>query len=291
LECMYSLASSFFSDIIHPTYYEPYILNRKRGKLVITVHDMIHEIYPDYFHEEDTTREKKKQLIYNADGIIAISNNTKTDILKFYPDVDEEKIKVIYHANSLNTNPTNKVNLQGDFPQKYILYVGTRGGYKNFNSFFDATKDILIEDKSMNLLCAGGGGFSDREKVMMAPISDRVHQIDVTDELLAYLYKNAECFVFPSLYEGFGIPTLEAFANGCPCIISNTSSMCEVGGDAAVYINPYDVSDIRNKISSVIYSEEKKKELRRKGIEREKLFSWDKTARETVDFYKEVLGK
>lgn len=291
LECTYSLANSFFSDIVHPTYYEPYILKRKRGKLVITVYDMIHEIYPGYFHTEDTTREKKKQLIYHADGIIAISENTKADILKFYPDVKEEKIKVIYLGNSLMTNPTNKANLNRDFPAKYILYVGTRGGYKNFATFFEAAKNILSEDSSMHLLCAGGGNFSDREKEMMNSISDRVHQIDVTDEILAYLYKNAECFVFPSLYEGFGIPTLEAFASGCPCIISNTSSMCEVGGDAAVYIDPYDVSDMKNKISSVIYSEEKKEELRTKGMEREKLFSWDKTAKETVDFYKEILGK
>lgn len=115
--------------------------------------------------------------------------------------------------------------------------------------------------------------------------------MDIDDKTLSYAYSKAKCFVFPSLYEGFGIPTLEAFACGCPTILSSASSFPEVGGDAVVYVNPYDEDDIREKISAVINDEDLRKELTRKGYERLKLFDWDKTVRETLSCYEKVLRR
>ena len=113
--------------------------------------------------------------------------------------------------------------------------------------------------------------------------------MDTDDKTLSYAYSKAKCFVFPSLYEGFGIPTLEAFSCGCPVILSSTSSFPEVGGDAVIYANPYDEEDMREKILAVISDENLRDTLINKGRERLKLFDWDKTVAETLKCYEKLL--
>jgi glycosyltransferase involved in cell wall biosynthesis len=120
-------------------------------------------------------------------------------------------------------------------------------------------------------------------------ISDRTSCKFASDNDLAELYSKAIAFVFPSLYEGFGIPVLEAFASQCPAIISNTSSLPEIGGDAAVYFDPYSIDDMRNQIERVICSSSLQNEMNEKGKERIKLFSWEKCARETMEVYKSLI--
>lgn len=274
-------------DIVHPTYYNPYVLNCKYNKLVITVYDMIHELFPEMFSADDTTVEDKKKLIYGADGIIAISQSTKNDILKLYPDISPEKITVIYIGTNM-MQQSNESELV--LPEKFILFVGNRGGYKNFNTFIKSVKPILLNDRSLNVVCLGGGEFNDEEKELIADVSDQIIHVNGFDSELAYAYSKALCFVFPSLYEGFGIPTLEAFGCDCPVVLSGTSSMPEVGGDAAVYFDPYNVEDMHDKILQVISDENLRKTMIEKGRERLSEFSWDKIAQETIDYYKSVLG-
>jgi len=176
-------------------------------------------------------------------------------------------------------------------PKKYILFVGSRSGYKNFNLFVEAITPLLVKDNELKLVCVGGGNFKEieNEKFKRLNIINKIYQYSVNDDILTYLYKKAVAFIFPSLYEGFGIPILEAFSCGCPVIASNTSSLPEVAGDAAVYFDPTDKLSMLNSIQKVIYNDELKKQLINKGIERVKEFTWEKTAEKTKMLYEEIL--
>jgi glycosyltransferase involved in cell wall biosynthesis len=250
---------------------------------------MIHEIYPEMFSSKDKTPERKKTLAQKATKIIAISENTKKDIIKFL-GIGENKIEVIYLANSINSIK-NIDNINIELPKTYILFVGSRRGYKNFDLFIEAISPLLNDDVKLNVVCAGGGKFNDIEieKLKNLKIKDRVFYYSGSDSVLAYLYKKAIAFVFPSLYEGFGIPLLESFACGCPVICSRTSSLPEVAGDAALYFDPTDKLSILKSIQKVIYDDELRDQLVYKGSQRVKEFTWKKTAEKTKKLYEEIL--
>ena len=229
----------------------------------------------------------KKILAHKASKIIAISESTKQDIIEIL-GIDENKIKVIYLGNSMSLS-LSKSNI--DLPNKYLLFVGYRGEYKNFNRFIDSAAHLLNDDCDLNVICVGGGEFSPSElgKFEKKDISKQLLQFDLDDDSLAYFYNNALAFVFPSLYEGFGMPVLEAFACECPLICSNTSSLPEVAGNAAEYFDPYDVSDMQAVITKVLNDSHLRSELVLKGKNRLPLFSWEATAKKTIELYKSIL--
>ena len=226
--------------------------------------------------------------MHKADRIIAISKSTKKDILRLYPDIDEKKISVIYIGSNFKAGDTKERDER--FPSRYVLFVGTRRIYKNYDSFFESMIPILEADRNLHLVCIGGGKFTEQELARQKKYEDRIHQMTVDDQTLCYAYSHALCFVFPSLYEGFGIPTLEAFACNCPVVLSNTSSMPEVGGNAVEYINPNDVNDMTQKIQNVLNDENLRVRMIEKGREQLKKFDWDEIAQQTIDCYKEVLN-
>jgi glycosyltransferase involved in cell wall biosynthesis len=277
-------------DIFHPTYYDPYFLDFLNGRpFVLTIFDMIHEIYPEIFSPKDKTPERKKILAQKATKIIAISENTKRDIIKILR-IDESKIEVIYLSNSLKINKDIKtINIE--IPKKYILFVGSRKSYKNFELFIDAVSLLINEDNELNIVCAGGGDFSNMEidKLINLNIKENIFYYSGSDSVLAYLYQKATAFVFPSLYEGFGIPVLESFACRCPLICSKASSLPEVAGDAAIYFDPTDKSSMLNSIQKVIYNDKLKRQLINKGIKRVVEFTWGKTAKKTKILYEGIL--
>jgi glycosyltransferase involved in cell wall biosynthesis len=277
-------------DIFHPTYYDTYFLKYIDDKpFVLTIHDMIHEIYPWYFPTEDRTSANKKLLAQKAARIIAVSENTKNDIVRFL-GVDEEKITVIYHGTSLSKFPVNQ-RFELPVPQRYILFVGKRSRYKNFEFFIQAISPLLSEDKDLNVVCAGGKGFADFERCLFEELclEDRIHRLEVGDEALAFLYRNALAFVFPSLYEGFGIPVLEALSCGCPAILSNTSALAEAGGEAVVYFDPKSEISIRKAVGDVIFNEDVRRNLRAKGFKQVERFSWKETAHRTAAVYRSIV--
>lgn len=277
-------------DIVHPTYFDPYVLDYiSEEKLVITVYDMIYEIYPDYFTDSKCIIENKKKLIYAADKIIAISDSTKRDIIRFYPDIPEDKIDVIYIGNSLKRD-TDRANSKSiNIPDKYVLFVGQRGMYKNFNLFFRSMKPIFDKYDDMYLICAGGGQFSGKEIETFGKYKERIIQMDVSDDILTQLYSSATCFVFPSLYEGFGIPTLEAFSCNCPVALSNSSSMPEVGGDAALYFDPLNANDITDVVETIISNDKIRESLIIKGKEQLKKFDWNLIVPQILRCYDSLL--
>lgn len=276
-------------DVFHPTNYNPYFIDYIEDKpFVVTIYDMIHEKLSSMFSVDNTTTEQKKLLCSKASKIIAISKNTKKDLIELF-NIEESKIEVIHLANSLILDD----QMDMDIPEKYILFVGSRDGYKNFYTFINSISLLLNEDLGLLIVCAGGGEFNSQELLLFKKlnIETRVLQFNLTDKVLAQFYAKALLFVFPSLYEGFGIPILESFSCSCPLVCSNTSSFPEIAGNAAEYFDPYCEESIYMAVKKVLYSTEDKEKLIKNGTERLKLFSWQKTAEQTKMVYENVFKR
>lgn len=278
-------------DLFHPTYYDPYFLGYLRQRpYLLTVYDMAHEVYPDCFSANDHTAAWKQTLVSRASRIIAISEFTRQELMRLY-GLDGTNIDVVHLASSFRLSrgePTGETAIQlGD----YILYVGTRSRYKNFDLFIRAMAPLIRRDPGLRIVCAGGGAFDSRELALIESLqlSGSLLQMRVSDEELARLYADAKAFVFPSLYEGFGIPVLEAFSCGCPVIVSNVGSLPEVAGDSGIVADAGDESALRDSVEQVLYDHELREKLIGKGYKRAALFSWDRVARETTRVYESIL--
>lgn len=277
--------NSWAPDVIHETYYSAKPAGSSKLPRITTVHDMIHERYPESFSRLDGSSRLKRASLARADLVICISENTKRDLIELF-DTPEAKISVIHHGvDHIEARPKPPTD-SGVKP--YLLYVGHRPGYKNFASLVGAvaSSDRLRND--FDIVAFGGGAFS-REELQMFSASglrqDQVRQMGGSDEVLGRLYDGAKAFVYPSVYEGFGLPPLEAMARHCPVLSSNTSSMPEVIGDAAAFFDPADQDNLRHVLETELYSETRLQDLVNKGIERLKHFSWEKCARQTLEAY------
>lgn len=276
-------------DLFVPTYYDPYFLDFIEFKpFVLTVYDMIHELFPQYFiNDSFSVLENKLILMEKATKIIAVSQNTKNDIIKVYPHIDASKIEVIYHGSSIKIDEKAKVTL----PDNYILFVGSRDNYKNFKFLVNSIQDLFKKDSSLMLICAGGGKFKKEEIDFIDELglNNQVIQMNFEEKELGNFYKKAKCFVFPSMYEGFGIPVLESMACGCPIVLANHSSFPEVAGDAGVYFDLESSEDLKNKIHDLLVNEELRKEFSSKGLIQVKKFDWDHAAQECLAIYKKAV--
>lgn len=277
-------------DVFHPTYYHRYFLKSINQKpFVVTFHDATSErygkLYPDV---GEGLYEVKKQLMHRASRIISVSEFSKQEIIRFFP-IDPDKISVIHLGTTFQHNSQQELSPSVEFP--YLLYVGKRGLYKNFTTFFRAIRPVFKQHPDLHLVCAGGGAFTADEQALFhsANLGNRVHYRPITDESLFGLYHHAQAFVFPSLNEGFGIPVLEAFSAGCPVILSDRSSLPEVAADAAVYFDPEDDDSIADAVEQVLSSTTLPNELRQKGTRRLAHFSCEKTAQKTLTVYQSLL--
>ena len=278
-------------DVVHETYYSRVSTAPKHCQSVITVYDMIHELYPNEFPVHDNTHEVKKHAIERADHVICISENTKQDLIRLH-GTSANKIAVVHLGFDLFVE--NRANsLSTSFNEKpFLLYVGQRGGYKNFSGFLKAVASSKRLLGDFNVFSFGGGKFSATELALIDSLGfaeNQVQQVSGDDALLGSFYRLATAFIYPSLYEGFGIPPLEAMAHHCPVISSNTSSMPEVIGIAAEFFNPADPEDICRAIEDVVYSNSRVDVLRREGGARLARFSWTQCAKETLNLYR-TLG-
>jgi glycosyltransferase involved in cell wall biosynthesis len=274
-------------DIVHETYYSQKTITPSRTKTVITVYDMIHEKLISLFPEgKNHPLIKAKHIaIKRADHIICISENTKKDLLEIL-NIDPKKISVIYLGCSLNCKKNKIGQPYYNFP--FILYVGYRGRYKNFERLLRAYSSSKKLKKDIKLVCFGGGSFSKEEKKLIHELEiseDKVIQISGNDDILANLYNYASAFVYPSLYEGFGLPLLEAMSFRCPVVCSSISSIPEIAGDAAEFFNPYDIYSMSNALEKVVYSQDRTEMLIDLGLERIKNFSWEKCVQKTCLVY------
>lgn len=270
-------------DLFHPTYFDPYFLEFVKKPFVITVHDMIAFKFNEVYKKE-YQMERMRKLIENATRIISVSENTKKDIVDIL-NINPDKVDVIHHGFN-TTNRSRKANRFG----RYILYVGTRLNYKNFSSLAKSFSRIVEKDKDLKLICVGPPFLpKEYEFLKKLKIMEKVSAMGVPENELNNLYFHALAFIYPTLYEGFGMPILEAFANNCPVCLSNTSSLPEVAGEAGAYFDPTDVCSITASIEKVIYYPEFSKKLIKEGNKRLNEFSWKKCAEKTTDTYKKVV--
>jgi glycosyltransferase involved in cell wall biosynthesis len=276
-------------DALHETYYYRRRSLAPRGcPTVVTVFDMTHEKFPGHFLARDRTSEAKRAAVLRADRVICISANTQRDLIDIL-GVAPEKTVVIHLGFTLTNQTASAVSPINIRP--FLLYVGPRGGYKNFDALLGAYASSEALRNNFSLIAFGGGRFSAEEEECIRALSlaDCVRQMSGDDALLSMLYRQAAAFVYPSLYEGFGIPPLEAMGFDCPVICSNTSSIPEVVGDAARLCDPEDIDAMRTAIEAVVGSHDLRDDLVRRGRERIKHFSWDRTAMETMNVYRELL--
>jgi len=294
ISALNSIAASAFihferPDVLHETYYYRRRSLAPRGcATVVTVFDMTHEKFPDYFFSRDRTSEAKRAAVMRADRVICISANTQRDLINIF-GVAPEKTVVIHLGFTLTGQGGAAMPLTETRP--FLLYVGPRGGYKNFDALLTAYASSSILRNGFALVAFGGGGFSpsENERIHALGLRDSVRQVSGEDALLAALYQQSAAFVYPSLYEGFGIPPLEAMSFGCPVVCSNSSSIPEVVGDAAYLFDPADVDAVRTAIEAVVGGDDLRSDLVRRGRERIQHFSWDCTAMQTMAVYRELL--
>jgi glycosyltransferase involved in cell wall biosynthesis len=276
-------------DVFHPTYFDPYFLDYIGSRpYVLTVYDLIHDLFPELYVGEPNFHEWMKTTTESASAIIAISAATKRDLIRIY-GVKPERIRVVHLGVTFlkESAPIQKLSS----PERFILFVGDRGLYKNFDMLIEAIPTIFAKDHAIQLVCAGGGSFTRRERVAIdaAGLRGRVHQVAATDSGLKLLYSSALALIYPSRYEGFGMPVLEALACGCPVVTSAVSSLPEIAGGAALYISPSDPESIGIALQRLIENPLLRSELVVKGHEQAKKFTWEKTAEDTAQVYREVL--
>lgn len=280
-------------DVLHETYYSPRKLCQTAKGRVITVYDMIHEKFASEFSLKDPTTKYKRAAVSRADHVICISQSTKKDLCEIF-DVPENKVTVIHlgfekfqHSGSPADSSTD-VHLRRPF----LLYVGSRSGYKNFARMLKAVAARSALKHSFDIVAFGGGSFSAAELTLINALgfaSNSVRQVSGGDTVLGWLYEHAAAFVYPSLYEGFGLPPLEAMAHNCSVVTSNSSSMPEVVGDAGEYFDPLDLDGQADAICNVVFDIKRSNQLIELGGKRLAMFSWEHCALETFSVYQKVL--
>lgn len=276
-------------DVLHETYYGLGHAHLAKGQRVVTtVHDMVYEKFPWLLDRSTERTDMKYASIKRADQIICVSDNTRNDLLDIYPEFTD-KVSVVHHGVSC-VDPSEDAALH--FPEPFLLYVGTRSHYKNFARFIQAIGGSSFLRSTFGLTLFGGGALTKAECSMISAAGipeQRVLQVSGPDELLSLAYRQATAFVFPSEYEGFGMPLTEAMQHHCPILCSRASCFPEICGDAAEYFDPFDADDIREALERTLASPSRLAELAAAGTQRGRNFSWRKCADETAKVYRNLL--
>lgn len=274
-------------DLLHVTWdLQSWCFPYLAGKpFVFTIHDLIPEINA---FSDTAFAQRRRWLAEHAVRMIAVSEHTKRDCVKVW-GVPDAKIDVVYHAPSVSAGEFSHQSKVDRAP--YVLFVGNRGGYKNFTWFVEAMAPLLRQRPSLRLVCTGYP-FDREESALLKRlgIEDRASARFVEAVELPSLYGAAAAFVYPSLYEGFGMPILDAFQAGCPVLLSRCSCFPEIGGEAVLYFEPGDAESLRTQIACCLDNAPFREALIAKGRERVKEFSWGKAALETSRVYEKALS-
>ena len=288
-------------DLFHATHYV--LPAMTPSKTVVTIHDCIHLMFPQYQRHRVAYAYARASLFtaaHKSDRIFTVSEQSKRDILKFF-NVPPEKIVVTPNAidNRFSAPPSEEHVTQTreryQLSHSYLLYVGNIKPHKNLERLIEAFHLVRLQGRSELELLIIGDEISKLQSLRRAVRKYDIHRYVrflgyVPDKTLAVLYRLASVFVFPSLYEGFGLPPLEAMASGTPVVTSNVSSLPEVVGDAAVLVDPYNAEAIAHGILTVLRSMHLRNELRERGLKRVKDYSWTRSVQRVRQIYGEVLS-
>lgn len=267
-------------EIFHSTYYR--VPAVRGAKVVTTVHDFTYERFSRgparWVHSW-----QKRRAVERADAIICVSESTKRDLLEFFGQHLDEKISVVHNGVS-----TDYHQLAGEEPSEQALFVGTRAGYKNFANAVVAVAAL----KDLRLTCVGGGPFNETEiRLLDRHLPGRYcHAGYLDNSELNILYNRSICLLYPSLYEGFGIPVLEAMRAGCPVVAVGVSSVPEVAGDAALLLERGEVEEMVSALEFLKVAENRC-HFQAQGLVQAQKFSWDLTFNETVAVYEKLTGR
>lgn len=283
-------------DVIHESFCHSRRVGGRATPRVCTIHDMIHELFPQYWGRLDRTPRYRRDTIARCHAVICVSESTKRDLLRFI-DVDPARIHVIHHGYEHTSAPAEPAPhelaaLAALTSKPCLLYVGARHGYKNFDGFLRGFAAAGVAT-DLRVIAFGGGPLKPAELDLARDLglpAGSVVQASGSDAMLRRLYRHARLFAYPSLYEGFGFPPLEAMAEDCPVISSHTSSMPEIIGDAAVFFDPSDPQAIADAIRSVAGNDTVRTDLAARGRRRLKAFSWRRCALETLAAYEAAIA-
>lgn len=277
------------ADVVHSSFYLPRMHQDYLGaKRVVTIHDMIPELFPSTRRRLDFMT-IKHAYVRQADHVICVSESTKRDLLTIYSDIDTP-ISVVHSGVGAEYFPDQDPLPQ--LPTEYLIHVGARVQYKDSPTLLKAFPEISREFPSLHLVLVGGGEISstEAELIRSGGISHRVTQISLPDALMPRAYANAQALVFPSRYEGFGLPVLEAMASGIPAVLCDSSALPEVGGDAAMYFRVGDHADLARTVIETLSDQSLRMKMIHKGRERASSFTWSESARRTAEVYRKVVS-
>jgi glycosyltransferase involved in cell wall biosynthesis len=292
---------SWHPEIVHETYFTKMKSGAVNCPTVLTVFDMISELgVCQSVHSNSEIKDSFKYLaVQRADHVICISENTKTDLVNLC-DISPEKISVIHLgcdqiqlSDSPQTSSESQrlLSLDGLSEKPFLLYVGLRSGYKNFAGFLRGFASSTHLKKAFNVIAFGGGALTTVERTLIDDLKlepNQIQQVSGDDFMLASMYRRASAFVYPSFYEGFGLPPLEAMLYQCPVVSSNSSSMPEVLGDAAEFFDPSQIGSMTQALERVVYSADRRIELINKGQSRIKAFTWKASAARHMAVYQSL---
>lgn len=276
-------------QVFHPTYYSLAALTRVPGRpLVITIHDLTDEIHHRHLPAYQKILAQRKAHIEKADHIIVVSQHTQADLVEQYK-VPVEKTTVVYHGPSWDKpQPLPHTAPNGHPENPFLLYVGQRFAYKNFTGWVQAFARLQDRFPDWRLVCTGGGPFTQAEEKILTQLGlgQKIKWVPApTDADLQALYQAAAALVYPSLYEGFGLPILEAFSVGCPVLAANASSTAEIAGPAALLFDPLKPDEITQCMAAFMNNPHAHAALVEKGFQRFDQFSWEKACQQTAAVY------
>lgn len=282
-------------DVFHGLSNElPFTISDFKGKKVVTIHDLIFIRYPDFYKSFDRSRYRKKVIsaCQMADSIIAISQQTKNDLIEFLK-IDESKITIVYQSCddvfwNYKLTADETISSQNNLPSQFVLYVGTVEPRKNLLKLVEAMK---LVDAPLVVVGRIKSNYGKQILEFIAKNNLRQKIIfleNVTNQKLAWLYSKAICLVYPSRFEGFGLPILEAMVCECPVITGNNSSLVEVGGQAAMYINVDKTDEYVDSLNKLLLSNKLRNDLVLSAMAHSRQFSIESWATKTIDNYKNI---
>lgn len=293
---LYFLRHSFEYDLFHSL--SSYLPLFVRGRSLVTVHDLKYVHFPSYFRGLGSLKHRYitamiRRSARTADHVLTVSEHTRSDIVTEF-DVESENVTVVPHGPG-----GARTDIDGSSPVdgSYLFFVGSLRPHKNLATLVDAYNELRSRGDGTNVkLAIAGAEYGDslaelRDRISVPYRKDVEFLGRVDDDTLARLYAHATAFVYPSLYEGFGLPPLEAMGHGTPVIVSNRTSIPEVVDDAGIYIDPTDTSALADALERVLTSESTRDCLRKRGRRRYQEFSWERTASETLAVYEKLIAE
>ena len=277
------------ADIVHHSLYEPAAFERWPGERhVTTVYDFMLDRFPSLLNPEDDHPARMKEVIQRADAAICISETTLADLRHFHPDYDKPAFAVPLGVAEAFFDPA-PAKLP-PLPDNYVLAVSNRLSHKNVDVLLDAFVELAQRHPDLHLVLVGAYPASETAKLNELGIAERTVRLRVSDAALPWVYRNARALMYTSLWEGFGLPVVEAMAARCPAVIADVSALTEVGGDAVLVFDPNDRAMLVEHVERILTDSSEGERLRAAGVERARLFTWRRTAERTAKVYEQVAG-